>query len=155
MAVRIRAASLRDVPELEGVVGQHWKVNIDHLKELENPEAVLLVAEDWGASKDSREVVGTALMWLTKWNKTGYLVELAVHKDHQRRGIGAKLVRALAQRARRQGLRSIIVETQPYIREGIDFYLRTGFRMCGYNDRYYTNAPKTSRDIALFFSLDL
>jgi len=94
-------------------------------------------------------------MWVKTWNKTGYLVELAVDKSHQRKGIATKLVQSLAGRARKAGLRAIIVETQPSVREGMDFYLHNGFRLCGYNDRYYTNNPTTSKEIALFFSLDL
>lgn len=94
-------------------------------------------------------------MWVTKWNKTGYLVELAVDRDHRRKGIGTRLMQTLARRARKAGLRAIIVETQPSVKEGMDFYLHKGFRLCGYNDRYYTNNPTTSREIALFFSLNL
>ena len=30
---------------LEAVINQHWAVNIDHKKELGNPNAILLVAE--------------------------------------------------------------------------------------------------------------
>ena len=61
----------------------------------------------------------------------------------------------LAIRAREKELRAIIVETQLENKNAMDFYLKKGFRMCGYNDRYYTNIPKSSHDIAIFFSLDL
>jgi hypothetical protein len=37
----------------------------------------------------------------------------------------------------------------------MDFYPGIGLRMCGYNDRYYTNKPKNSHRMAIFFSLDL
>ncbi len=100
-------------------------------------------------------VVGTALIWATDWNKTGYLAELAVSKEYQRMGYGSRIIDELAKRARRKGLRAIIVETQLDNKLGMDFYLKKGFRLCGYNDRYYTNNPNSSHAIAIFFSLDL
>ena len=156
LTVVIREGNLQDVPGLEAVINQHWKVNIDHGKELKNPDAILLVAvDDLAPSRRRNRILGTALMWVTKWNRTGYLVELAVAKEHQRRGIALKLVQDLAKRASGLGLRAIIVETQPDNKAGMDFYLHSGFRLCGYNDRYYTNNPASSHEIALFFSLEL
>jgi ribosomal protein S18 acetylase RimI-like enzyme len=155
LQVRIRKAEASDLDPLEAVINQHWKVNIDHRKELANKDALLLVAEAVGDSSEARNtIVGTALIWVTAWNKTGYLVELAVSRDYQRRGVGRALVNELTKLAKENGLRAIIVETQPDNKSGMDFYLALGFRLCGYNDRYYTNNPKSSHEIALFFSLD-
>lgn len=158
MPLKIRSAECSDIPALEAVINQHWAVNIDHDKELQNPNAVLLVAEreEKGNSKlGAPTVVGTALMWVREWNKTGYLVELAVSKQHQRRGYASKIIEELARRAKDKGLRAIIVETQLDNKGAMDFYLKKGFRLCGYNDRYYTNTPTSSHSIAIFFSLDL
>ena len=88
-------------------------------------------------------------------DKTGYLVELAVGRDSQRRGVGKALANELTKLAKENGLRAIIVGTQPDNKSGMDFYLAIGFRLCGYMDRYYTDNPKSSHEIALFFSLDL
>ena len=152
MEVRVRRAAVEDVGPLEGVINQHWKVNIDHHREIRNKDAILLVAERPGRRT---RVVGTGLMWITAWNKTGYLVELAVDKGAQRKGVGKALVSEFSKLAKEHGLRAIIVETQPDNKEGMDFYLTNGFRLCGLNDRYYTNRPRSSHDIAVFFSLDL
>ena len=149
--MRIRAATSQDIPEIERIINQHWAVNIDHQKEVKNPNAIISLAED----ETNGSILGMALMWITAWNKTGYLVELAVEKTMKRKGIGSKLIQSLAEKAKENNLRSIIVETQLGRKEGIDFYLSRGFRMCGYNDRYYTNVPKTGDDIAVFFSLDI
>jgi ribosomal protein S18 acetylase RimI-like enzyme len=152
---RVRKAAADDIESLEAVINQHWKVNIDHHQEMTNRDAILLVAEAVGGHSSGNPIVGTGLMWVTNWNKTGYLVELAVGKEHQRKGIGKALVDEFARVAKEKQLRAIIVETQPDNKEGMDFYLTNGFRLCGYNDRYYTNSPKSSHEIALFFSLDL
>jgi ribosomal protein S18 acetylase RimI-like enzyme len=85
----------------------------------------------------------------------GYLVEFAVDKGHRRKGIGKSILNKLARVAEEKDLRAIIVETQPDNKDGMDFYLANGFRMCGNNDRYYTNKPKNAKEITLFFSLDL
>jgi ribosomal protein S18 acetylase RimI-like enzyme len=156
LQIKIRRAEKRDIKPLEAVINEHWKVNIDHRKEIADKNAILLVVETAdGSSHTTRKVVGTGLMWVTKWNKTGYLVELAVSKDSMRKGVGKALVSEFARLARRHRLRAIIVETQPDNKDGMDFYLANGFRLCGYNDRYYTNRPRSSHEIAVFFSLDL
>jgi ribosomal protein S18 acetylase RimI-like enzyme len=156
MRLGIRGAQLGDIPRIEQLIGQHWRVNLDYRKEVKNSDAVFLVANADGGSKGMKgEILGVALMWVTRWNKTGYLVELAVDKAHRRMGIGSKLLKALARRVKEKGLRAIIVETQPDNKVAMDFYLGTGLRLCGYNDRYYTNKPRNSHQIAVFFSLDL
>ena len=152
LEARVRKATTEDIGGLEGIINQHWRVNIDHDHELRNRDAVLLVAETTGRQA---RIVGTGLMWITRWNRTGYLVELAVDRQVQRMGIGRRLISEFSKYARRHGLRGIIVETQPDNKDGMDFYLTNGFRLCGFNDRYYTNSPQSSHDIAIFFSLDL
>lgn len=52
-------------------------------------------------------------------------------------------------------LQSIIVETQSSNRNAMGFYLSNGFRLCGFNGRYCPNKPLPSKDIAIFFPLDL
>ncbi|MDG6965967.1 MAG: hypothetical protein JRM75_04815, partial [Nitrososphaerota archaeon] len=72
MKVNIRMATAGDIKPLEAVIGQHWKVNVDHRLELRNKDAILLVAE---RPEGAHRVVGTGLMWIRAWNETGYLVE--------------------------------------------------------------------------------
>jgi ribosomal protein S18 acetylase RimI-like enzyme len=154
--LRIRSAEQRDIPALEKIVSRYWKVSTDHEHELKNPNAIFLVAEQTQEEVSGvSAVVGTALMWVTVWNKTGYLVELAVDKEQQRKGFGSQIVTELARRGKEKNLRAIIAETQPDNNLATNFYLKRGFRLCGYNDRYYTNNPTSSHDIAIFFSLDL
>jgi len=156
MRVRVRKAELADVPSIERLVGQHWRVSLDYRREVKNGESVFMVADAGGGqTRAKRSLTGVALMWVTRWNRTGYLAEFAVDSAHKRMGVGAALMEALAARAREEGLRAVIVETQPDNKEAMDFYLGHGLRLCGYNDRYYTNKPKNSHQIAVFFSLDL
>jgi ribosomal protein S18 acetylase RimI-like enzyme len=153
--LKIRSAERKDLAALESVINQHWKVNANHEQELKNTNAIFLVAETGADEQESPAIVGTALLWATEWNKTGYLAELAVSKEHQRTGCGSKLMDELAKMAKERGLRAIIAETQMDNKVAMDFYLKRGLRLCGYNDRYYTNTPRSTHDIAVFFALDL
>ncbi|HME18478.1 MAG TPA: N-acetyltransferase [Nitrososphaerales archaeon] len=156
MRVKVRVAQLEDVPAIRQLVGQHWPADLDYRKEVKNSDVVFLVADAGsGSTRLGGSLLGVALMRVTKWNRTGYLLEFAVDKAHKRMGIGSKMMKALARGAKERGLRAIIVETQPDSKEAMDFYLGSGLRLCGYNDRYYTNKPMNSHQIAVFFSLDL
>lgn len=122
LEAKIRKTEASDIDSVETIISQHWKVNIDHHQEVGNKDAILLVAEALGAPPSSGSpIVGTGLMWVTNWNKTGYLVELAVSKGHLRKGIGKALVNEFARTAKGQQLGAIIVETQPDNRDGMDF----------------------------------
>jgi hypothetical protein len=50
--------------------------------------------------------------------------------------------------ARKEKLRRLLVAVQTKNYPAIQFFIKSGFAFCGYNDRYYPN-----RDIALFFTL--
>ena len=154
--VRVRPAKAEDIHPLEAVISRWWKVDVDHRKHIAHSDSILLVAE---RSKEGptgkKSIVGTGLMLVTDWNKTGYMAELAVADDFKRKGVARALMSEFSNLARKRRLRAIIAETQPDNSEAIGFYLSNGFRFCGFNDRYYTNSPKTPHEVAIFFSLDL
>lgn len=155
MNVIVRKARQEDLSEVENLVRQYWPPHLNYSDELENNETLFLVAEFPDPSERSGVIAGVTIMWIKAWNRTGYLIELAVDSEHMRQGIGKMLVEELCIKSREAGLRSIIVETQPSEKDAMDFYLSNNFRLCGFNDRYYTNTPKTSKDIAIFLSIDL
>jgi len=155
MRFRVREALPDDVQGVRELIGQHWRVNLDYAKELKNRDAVFLVADSRVSSRPDGRPLGVALMWVTRWNRTGYLAEIAVDRAHRRKGVGSEMLTEIARRARARRLRAIIVETQPDSRAAVAFYLHSGLRFCGYNDRYYTNKPRSPHQIAIFFSLDL
>ena len=154
-SIRVRKATPKDLEAVERIARQYWEPSVSYSVELSKDETVFIVAEKQYHVWKPTEIVGMALMWIREWNKTGYVAELAVDQERRRNGIGLRLVQELSNNAMNRGARAIIVETQPGNKEAMDFYLSNGFRLCGYNDRYYTNHPKSSKDIAIFFSLDL
>lgn len=59
----------------------------------------------------------------------GYLQRLAVHPDHQHRGVGTALVSDALWWARRRGATSMLVNTQITNEAALSLYLRMGFRL--------------------------
>jgi ribosomal protein S18 acetylase RimI-like enzyme len=82
-------------------------------------------------------------------------VRLAIES---RAGIGTALLEALDRRARASGARCLWLETQNINYPAIQFYRRSGFRLCGLDDTLYDpeRDPTTGPDeVALFFTRPL
>jgi GNAT superfamily N-acetyltransferase len=82
------------------------------------------------------------------WQGAGWISQLIVDRPHRRRGIATAMVQASKLWARKEGLQRLLVAVQTKNYPAICFYEKSGFKFCGFNDRYYEN-----RDIALFFTL--
>lgn len=87
------------------------------------------------------------------WNKTVSVEALYVEPQYRRQGVGRALVEAVLPYARGVGARVLLAETQNVNYPAVQYYLATGWRLCGVNDRYY--APPHDQEIALFFSYNL
>lgn len=73
------------------------------------------------------------------WNKSLWVWEFHVAEMYRRRGLGRRLMDALAGRAKAAGLRTIVCETQNTDVPAIDFYRAVGFSIEGIDVSYYTN----------------
>jgi GNAT superfamily N-acetyltransferase len=82
------------------------------------------------------------------WQGAGWISHLVVDRPHRRRGIATAMLQATVLWARKEKLRRLLVAVQTKNYPAIQFFIKSGFAFCGYNDRYYQN-----RDIALFFTL--
>lgn len=100
-------------------------------------------------------IAGYAIMRIHSWNKSWYLLELATSTEWKRNGIGMALLDELKKSSSSKGLRVVIIETQPGNSEANEFYGSMGLRICGYNDRYYTNRHENAEDTALFYSMGI
>jgi ribosomal protein S18 acetylase RimI-like enzyme len=105
-------------------------------------------------AEDGTEIVGFAEVELASWNRRASITHLYVSPGHRGRGIGAALVEALAERARRGGARCLWLETQNVNYPAIQFYRRLGFRLCGLDDTLYDPASLPG-EVALFFARQL
>lgn len=107
-------------------------------------EECFLVAEE------GEEILGFLDMRIQPWERLGWVYHLVVDRSRRRQGIGTALLQAGMDWARREGLRSIMIQVATKNFPAIQFCQRRGFAFCGYNDLYFA-----SRDIALFFARSL
>jgi GNAT superfamily N-acetyltransferase len=95
------------------------------------PLAVLRTAQEqerlWVALRGA-EVVGFALVLPSPDHPRLHLAELDVHPDHGRRGLGAALVEAVCDQARRAGLEAVTLTTFRGVAWNAPWYRRLGFR---------------------------
>ncbi len=111
---------------------------VDDLHRLQTENDAFLVAEIDGA------LAGYEMLLLQpSHHGAAQMNDLAVHKPAQRRGVGRVLVEAAAEWGRERGLRAIWASPSGKSKNTIDFYLKTGFRISGVNDRWNTNTADT------------
>ncbi len=85
-----------------------------------------------------------------RWNNTAWLIDIRVRDEFRRQGVGSTLLRRLQMSGRRSRLRGISVETQINNYPAIQFYIRHGFSIAGFQDHLYSNEDVETQDIALF-----
>ncbi|KPJ57207.1 hypothetical protein AMJ49_01170 [Parcubacteria bacterium DG_74_2] len=144
--MKIRQANLKDVKTIEGL-------NKKYFRERER---------DWGkliSSKNSemfvlelnKKVMGFTGLEYQKWNNTAHVIDIFIHPSHKKKGYGTKLIKFLIKYLKNKKYRSLIAEA-PSLNPALILYLKNNFRICGFNDRYYSNK---SKEIAIFLSYDL
>jgi ribosomal protein S18 acetylase RimI-like enzyme len=92
------------------------------------PEAFLVYDDTTGETK---EILGYVI-----FSPGGYLISLAVHPRHRRKGVGRKLIEQVMGFP---GVRKIRAEVRRGNTEAQAFYLRLDFRMVGVIPNYYGN----------------
>jgi ribosomal protein S18 acetylase RimI-like enzyme len=118
----------------------------------ENLGGDLVVAEHNG------ELIGFGEVIFEPWNRRAIIAHLYVSPSSRGVGIGTAILEALDRRARTIGARCLWLETQNINYPAIQFYRRSGFRLCGLDDTLYDpeRDPTTSSDeVALFFTRPL
>ena len=118
---------------------------IDFTHVLDLRASHIVVAEEEG------NVVGFGYIHIWQWNKVAWIGDLVVEDSHRGRGIGTKLIQYLAKLAKSDGCITLMDDPPPN-HPVIGFYLKLGFRFCGYNDSYFHN-PKNR--MAVFMCFDI
>ncbi len=99
---------------------------------------------------DGSDLVGLATWTHSSWNTIIWLADIRVKRDLHRQGIGACLMQAVKDEARKLGTRGIRVETQVTNYPAIQFYRRHGFVPAGLDDHLYSNLDSANQEEALF-----
>ena len=144
--MRIRKATLKDLQKIKQLskkfsfeLDRDWKELISS----KNSEMFLLI--------NNEDIIGFTGLIYYKWNNTIQISNIFVNPKFRGQGLGLRLVNFLIDKAKKTKYRCLISEA-PSLNPVVNLYKKTGFRKCGYNDRYYSNSGK---EIALWMSIDL
>lgn len=143
--MNIRKAVKEDISVLESLNNEFFhEEGRDWEKLVSSDKSEMFVLEE-----DS-EVLGFTGISYDRWNKTARIVDIFVHPEHRNKGYGLNLVKYLLEYLKDKNTRCLIAEA-PSLNSVLGLYMKAGFRICGFNDRYYDNSGK---EIALFLSFD-
>lgn len=101
------------------------------------------------------EPCGLLMIVVPAWTDAAEITDLAVGRGQRRRGAGRALVDAAIAFGRGRALRAIWVEPRSDNASAIEFYLRLGFRISGFNDRMYSNDDDADGKLTLLMYLEL
>jgi ribosomal protein S18 acetylase RimI-like enzyme len=101
----------------------------------DNGYSTILVAED------ASGIIGHIIFSYDEWNNSIHLDLLFVRLSKQNQGIGSKLLNAVFDRAKKQGVRIVFLETSKAENNNIGFYEKNGFSVAGYVNELYKEIP--------------
>ena len=110
---------------------------------------LFLVAESDGVA------VGLLMILLPSWANSAEITDFAVDRAARGQGVGRALLEAAVKWARGRGMLALWVEPRADAAPAIEFYLRNGFRLSGFNDHLYSNADEEPGQQTLYMHLEL
>ena len=126
-------SSIRSAEELKNLLGQ--------------PGVRWLVIEN-----DAGTVVGIGIIHFWDWNRVAWVWDLTVEENERGKGYGRNLLKGMIEVARQMGARVLMDYEFSRGSALADLYLKSGFRICGTNDRWFA----CDRDsTAVFYGYDL
>lgn len=90
-----------------------------------------------------------------EWNNRMRIWELLVKEGFRRKGIGTLLVDHAVKRSKRRVARMLVVETQSCNIPAINFYLKHGFELVGFDVAAYSNEDIKRKEVRLEFGLKI
>ncbi|SOC43232.1 GNAT family N-acetyltransferase [Ureibacillus acetophenoni] len=120
------------VKELEEEIFEPYKEGAEvYVAEINGEEAAIMVIQKM------------------EWNNTLLLHDLYVKQEFKKNGIGTRLIEKAKERAVKLGVRLITLETQTSNFSAIQFYLKNGFEIIGFNTMSYTNDDVKNKEVRL------
>ncbi len=105
------------------------------------------------------ELKGNQVGWMElgfqEWNNRMRIWELLVKEGFRRKGIGALLVDYAVKLSKKRGVRMLVVETQSCNVPAINFYLKNGFELIGFDAAAYSNEDIERKEVRLEFGLKI
>lgn len=139
--VTVRAYRADDLEACQLIAGS----STDYAHAVDENADAILVAEV------NQRIVGFGFIQIWDWNKAAWLGELVVDQPWRGGGVGRRLLQCLEDEARERGCR-VTMDHPPSNHPVVTFYLNNGYRICGYNDSFFS---KEQGGTALFLCKDL
>ncbi|GKV57733.1 hypothetical protein NCCP2222_36800 [Sporosarcina sp. NCCP-2222] len=98
---------------------------------------------------------GVMVIQKMDWNETLLIHDLYVDAAFQQQGVGRRLMDTAKKRAVELGVRSVVLETQTSNYPAIQFYLKNGFRVVGFNTISYSNEDIAKKEVRLEMAYQL
>ena len=108
------------------------------------------MAEAFGivGKKDGKEALLACIEICPEdWTNRLIVTELWVSDGMQRQGIGTRLMNLAKEKARKEGFRAVVLETQSCNVGAIAFYLSQGFEFIGFDSCCYSNRDVARREV--------
>lgn len=99
--------------------------------------------------------VGWIELGYDSWNNRMRLWEFLVKEEFRRRGIGKLLMDHAVRIAKEKGARMLVLETQTCDTPAINFYLKYGFELVGFDAAAYSNEDIAKKEVRLELGLRL
>jgi ribosomal protein S18 acetylase RimI-like enzyme len=122
----------------------HGKLFEDHIEEPRVFAAVL-----------GNRQVGWIELGYDRWNNRMRVWEFLVEEEFRRQGIGTILMNHAVKIAKEKGARMLVLETQTNNASAIDFYLKFGFDLIGFDTVAYSNEDIAKKEVRLELGLKL
>lgn len=99
------------------------------------------------------EAAGLLMILLPNYTDAGEITDFAVDRRFRLRGVGRRLVDAAVAWSKERRLRALWVEPRADNPDAIEFYVKLGFRVSGFNDRMYSNRDDERPTIFMYLEL--
>jgi streptothricin acetyltransferase len=104
---------------------------------------------------DGNLLIGLVIGESHEWNRSLWVWEFHVLEAYRNKGIGKRLMKRVAEKAKGAGFRTIVCETQNTNVTAIKVYRKLGFRIEGIDISYYSNDDYPDGEIAVFMKRSL
>jgi GNAT superfamily N-acetyltransferase len=140
-----------------------WKIEL-YLKPLEKPQEKRYKGRLFEEQVEeprafaailNGEQVGWVELGYHKWNNRMRVWEFLVKEGFRRKGIGAALMKHAVEVAKQKRARMLVLETQSCDVPAIEFYLKQGFDLVGFDLAAYSNEDIKRKEVRLEFGLAL
>ena len=101
---------------------------------------------------DAGIVVGIGIIHFWDWNRVAWVWDLTIEENERGKGYGRKLLKGMIEAARQMGARVLMDFEFAKGSQLADLYLKSGFRICGTNDRWFASDKDST---AVFYGYDL